>query len=108
MDDSDPREQISRLEVHIEELISASERCQKIIVISKFVAAFGGLVFVALILQAIRFDPIAMIGAITALVGGTVVFGSNTSTLKQTTAAMKAAEALRTEMISKTDLRVVG
>src|SRR6266849_1972917 len=108
MDESDLREEISRLEVHIEELTEASERCQKIIVISKFVVVFGGLVFVALTLQAIRFDPIAMIGAITAIIGGTVVFGSNTSTLKQTTAAMKAAEALRTEMIGKIDLRVVG
>jgi hypothetical protein len=108
MDDSDLREQILRLEVHIEELTEASERCQKIIVGSKFVVAFGGLVFVALTLQAIRFDPIAMIGAVTALVGGAVAFGSNASTLKQTTAAMKAAEALRTEIISKIDLRVVG
>ena len=101
MDESDLREEISRLEVHIEELTEASERCQKIIVISKFVVVFGGLVFVALTLQAIRFDPIAMIGAITAIIGGTVVFGSNTSTLKQTTAAMKAAEALRTGSLAR-------
>ncbi len=107
-DDSDLREQISRLEVHIEELTETSERCQKIIVISKFVVAFGGLLFIALALQAIRFDPIALVGAITAIIGGVVVFGSNTSTLKQMTAAMKAAQALRAEMISKIDLRVVG
>lgn len=108
MDDSDLREQISRLEVRIEEFTEALERCQKIIIISKFVIAVGALVVVALTLQAIRFDPIAMIGAITAIIGGAVVFGSNTSTLKQTTAAINAAEALRTEMISKIDLRVVG
>ena len=38
----------------------------------------------------------------------TVVFGSNTSTLKQTSVDMKAAEAHRTELISRMDLRVVG
>jgi len=108
MDDSDLREEISRLEVHIEELSETSERCRKMIVASKFVVAFGGLVFVALILQAIRFDPMAMTGAVTALVGGAVVFGSNTSTLQQTMAAMKEAETLRSEMIGKIDLRVVG
>jgi len=39
---------------------------------------------------------------------GTVVFGSNTSTLKQTMTDMKAAEAHRTELISRMDLKVVG
>ena len=107
MDNGDLREQISSLETHIEELTEVSERCQKIILISKIVVAFGGLGFVALALQPIRFDPIVIIGTIAALVGGVAVFGSNASTLKQTTAAMKAAEALRTEMISKIDLRVV-
>jgi hypothetical protein len=37
----------------------------------------------------------------------TIVFGSNTNTLKQTTTTMKAAEAYRTELISRMDLRVV-
>jgi hypothetical protein len=49
-----------------------------------------------------------MIGALAAVIGGTVVCGSNTSTLKQTTTAMKAAEAYRADLISRMDLRVVG
>ena len=49
-----------------------------------------------------------MIGAIAAVIGGTIVFGSNTSTLKQTTTAMKVADAHRAELISRMDLRVVG
>jgi hypothetical protein len=48
-----------------------------------------------------------MIGAIAVVIGGTVVFGSNTSTAKQTAAAVKIAEALRAELIDKIDLRVV-
>jgi hypothetical protein len=44
----------------------------------------------------------------TALViGGIVVFGSNTSTSKQTTLAIKAAEELRAELIDKINPRVV-
>jgi hypothetical protein len=47
----------------------------------------------------IRFDPTLMIGAIAAVIGGTVVFGSNTSTLEQTTIAMEAAKARRAKLI---------
>jgi hypothetical protein len=49
-----------------------------------------------------------MIGAIAAVIGGTVVFGSNRSTSEQTTADMKAAETHRAELISRIDFRVLG
>jgi hypothetical protein len=70
--------------------------------------AAGGTLILATILGAIGFDPIVLIGSMAAVIGGTVVFGSNTSTLSQTTAAIEAAEAHRAELISRTDLRVVG
>jgi hypothetical protein len=70
--------------------------------------AVGGTLILAITLGAVRFDPTVMIGALAAVIGGTVVFGSNTSTLKQTAAAMKAAEAHRAKLISRMDLRVVG
>ena len=55
-----------------------------------------------------RFDLMAMISAIAAIIGGVVGFGSNSSTSKQTTAAMKAAETQRTALIEMIDLRTVG
>lgn len=42
-----------------------------------------------------------------AVIGGAVIFGSNTSTSKQAAAAIKAAEALRAELIGMIDLRSV-
>ena len=108
MDDSDLREQILSLEAQIEELAETIESCRKIIVISKAVIAVGGMLIVTVTLGVVRFDPAVMIGAIAAVIGGTVVFGSNTSTSKQTTAAMKAAEAHRAELISRIDLREIG
>jgi hypothetical protein len=62
----------------------------------------------AYLLGAIRFDPVTMIGAIAAIIGGVVVFGSNWSTSKQTATAMKAAETRRAELIDMIDLRAVG
>ena len=42
------------------------------------------------------------------LLGGIVSLGSNISTLRQTMAAISAAEVLRSDLISRIDLRVVG
>jgi UPF0716 family protein affecting phage T7 exclusion len=107
-DDGDLHEEILHIEAHIEELTDIIERCRKIILISKAAIAAGGILILAIVVGALGFDPTILIGAIAAVIGGTVVFGSNTSTLKQTSADMKAAEAHRTELISTMDLKVVG
>jgi hypothetical protein len=107
-DDGDLHEQILHIEARIEDLTDIIERCRKIILISKVAIAAGGILILATVIGAVGFDPTVLIGAIAAVIGGTVVFGSNTSTLKQTLTDMKAAEAHRTELISRMDLKVVG
>jgi len=107
MDTADPRDEIARLEARIEDLAKTMESCRKLILAAKTAIAVGGLLGLALLLGAVRFSPVAMIGAMTAAIGGTVVLGSNTSTLKQSTAEMKAAEAQRAELIGQIDLRLV-
>jgi len=105
MSHDDLRDQIIRLESHIEELAELTQRCRKLIVISKLAIAAGGIWLLAITLGAIGFDPVTMIGAIAVVIGGIVVFGSNTSTLKQATVDIKADEALRAELIGKINLR---
>jgi hypothetical protein len=107
-DDGDLHEQILHIEAHIEELTDILERCRKIILISKVAIAAGVILILAIVVGALGFDPTILIGAIAAVIGGTVVFGSNTSTLKQTATDVKAAEAYRAELISRMDLWVVG
>ena len=107
-DDGDLHEQILHIEARIEDLTDIIERCRKIILISKVAIAVGGILILATVIGAVGFDPTVLIGAIAAVIGGTVVFGSNTSTLKQTLTDMKAAEAHRTGLISRMDLKVVG
>jgi hypothetical protein len=104
----DLHEEISRLELRIEQLAGTIERCRKIIVVSKIAIAVGGVLMLALLVGAVRFNPVAMIAATTLAIGGIVVFGSNTSTSKQAAADLNAAEALRAELIGRIDLRVVG
>jgi hypothetical protein len=53
MVDGDLHEQILRLEVHIEELAEATDRCRKIIVMSKAAMAVGGILILAITVQAI-------------------------------------------------------
>jgi hypothetical protein len=108
MTDGDLHDEILRLEAQIEQLTEAIERCRKAIVVSKGAIAAGGIWLLVFAFGAIGFDPMAMIAAISAVIGGTVVFGSNRSTSKQAAVDIKAAEALRAELISKINLRVVG
>jgi hypothetical protein len=107
-DNGDLHEQILHIEAHIEELTDIIESCRKIILISKVAIAAGGLLILATIIGAVGLDATVLIGAIAAVIGGTVILGSNTSTLKQTMTDTKAAEAHRTELISRLDLKVVG
>jgi hypothetical protein len=72
-DDGDLHEQILHIETHIEELTDIIERCRKIILISKFTIAVGGILILATIIGAIGFDPTVLIEAIAAVIGGTVV-----------------------------------
>jgi hypothetical protein len=108
MANGDLRDQIARIEAEIDELAKTLDRCRKAMLFSKVAIAAGGIWILAYLLGAISFDPAAMIGAIAATIGGVVIFGSNSSTSKQTTAAIKAAETRRAELIDMIDLRTVS
>jgi len=107
-DDGYLHEQILHIEAHLDELTENIESCRKMIFISKAAIAAGGTLILAIIIGAVGFDPTVLIGAITAVIGGMVIFGSNTSTLRQSMTDIKAAEARRAELIGRMDLRVVG
>jgi hypothetical protein len=100
-----PHNEIERLEERIELLSDSAERCRKIILFSKLVIVIGAVLLPAVVLGLV--DRTAMVGAIAALIGGIVAFGSNTSTLNRITADIAAAEALRNELIGRIALREV-
>jgi len=107
-DEDNPIDEISRIEARLEELAEVSERCRKIIFVSKVAIAGGVALLLFMILGIFGSNQVAAIGAIAAVLGGVVSVGSNVSTLQETMAAISAAEALRSDLISAIDLRVVG
>jgi hypothetical protein len=108
MDEDNSTDEISRIEAHLKELAVVSERCRKIIFVSKAAIAGGLVLLLFLMLGLFGFNQVAAIGSIAVVLGGIVPLGSNVGTLQQTMTAMSAAEALRSELISSIDLRVVG
>jgi hypothetical protein len=105
--DDEPHEQISELEVQIEELADALERCRKTALASKAAMGLGGILMAATTLGFVTFDPVVMIAGLAALLGGVVVFGSHTSTANQLSESMRSAEAQRTALIGRLDIRLV-
>ena len=108
MADDDLRDQIACIEADIDKLAKTLDGCRKAMLLSKAAIVAGGILMLAYLLGAIRLDSVTMIGAMAVVIGGVVVFGSNSSTSKQTTVAMKAAETQRAKLIDMIDLRAVG
>jgi hypothetical protein len=107
-ENDDPIDEISRIEAQLEELADACERCRKIILVSKAAIAGGVVLPLFMIFGLFGSNQVATIGSIAVVLGGLVSLGSNLSTLQETMAAMSAAEALRSDLIGRIDLRVVG
>jgi len=106
-DEDSPADEISRIEARLEELAEVADRCRKIILVSKAAIAGGGALLLVMILGLLGSSPVAAIGSIAMVLGGIVSLGSNVSTLRQTMADINDAEALRSDLIGRIDLRVV-
>ena len=107
MTEDDPTDEISVIEARIEALAEIAERCRKIILASKAAIAGGGALLLIMMLGLFGSSQVTALGSIALVLGGIVSLGSNVSTLRQTEAAISAAEALRSELIGRIDLRVV-
>lgn len=107
MIEDDPTDEISEIEARIEALAEVAERCRKFILASKAAIAGGVALLLAALLGLFGAGQLAALGSIALMLGGIVSLGSNISTLRQTDAAIGAAEARRSDLIGMIDLRVV-
>jgi hypothetical protein len=79
----------------------------KFILGSRIAVAGGGIGLAAMLVGAIRFDPGAMAAAVSAFLGGIVLWGSNASTAKEAAKELVAAEEDRVALIEMIDPRVI-
>jgi hypothetical protein len=108
VDDGDPRDQIARLEAQLERLDEALARCRKVKLIAQIAFAGGAIWMAAALVGVIGVDPVAMVAAISVVIGGAVMYGSNTTTTQEVSAAIADAEAERAELIESLDLEAVN
>lgn len=108
MDQMQMRNQIARLEQRLDDLAAALEKSRKAILASKVSITAGALLMLALVLGIISAQPLAIVVSIAAVIGGIVGFGANVSTARQDKAAMEAAAAARTDLISRLEMRDIG
>ncbi len=108
MAEDDPINEISLIEARLDELAEVAERCRKMILVSKAAIAIGFAVLLVMMLGLFRSNQVAAMGSIAAVLGGIVSLGSNVGTLRQTMATMSAAELVRSNLIDRIELRVVG
>lgn len=107
MTEDDPTDEISDIEDRIEALAEIAVRCRKYILASKIAIGGGGALLLISILGLFGTGLTAALGSIALVLGGIVSLGSNISTLQQTEDSIRAAEALRAQLISRINLRVV-
>lgn len=105
--EDDPHDEIERLEAQIDDLSARLESCRKFILVARIAVAAGAVLLAAVVLGVFSFDPRLLLAAITALLGGIVVWGSNHSTADEAAQELAAAEAERASLIGSIALRVV-
>lgn len=108
MIDHDLRDQIAKLEDEIDRLADKLDNCRKVMLFSKAAIGVGSIWILAYVLGGVGLGPASIIGAIGAVIGGVVLLGSNSTTAKLTTAAMKETEGRRAELIDRIGARTIG
>ena len=105
--DHDPTDEISDIESRIEALAEIAGRCRKFILASRIAIACGCVLPLAMVFGFFVATAVALLGSIALVLGGIVSLGSNVSTLRETEADISEAEAMRSQLIDTTDLRLV-
>lgn len=105
--ESDPHEQIARLESEIEALSESAARCAKIAVGARIAIGASCVLFAAMLFGLVQPDALRLLIAAILAMGGIVLYGSNRTTAQQIAARIANAERLRAELIGEIELTLV-
>jgi hypothetical protein len=104
----DVRGELARLEDRVEALSARLKNCRKLMAAGRGLVVASALLLAAALFGFIRFDAVALVGAIIGALGGLVLIGSNRTTAEQAQAQLAEAEAQRAALIDWIDPRVVN
>jgi hypothetical protein len=105
--ETDPREQITRLEAEIEALDESAARCAKIAIAARMAIGAGCVLFAVMFIGLVYADALLLLIAAICALGGIVLYGSNRTTADQIATRIANAERLRAELISDIELTLV-
>ncbi len=108
LDAADAHEEIVRLEERAEELAAKIESCRKFILGGRVAIVGGVIVLFAMLIGVIRSDLGFTAGSAASLLGGFVIWGSNSSTAKEAAKEIATVEAKRAALIERINPRVVS
>lgn len=100
--------EIALLEQRIEQLSDSIMTCQKISVGSKVAIAIGAGWLGLIVLRVVPFVPAGVFAALTAIIAGIVLLGSNSRTWSELETERFEREAERAVLIGRLPLRLVG
>lgn len=101
---ADLTERIAGLEAEIASLSDAAQRCRKISLAAKVMVAVGALLFLLILAGFFQSAATAFVLALTAVLGGLALLGSNKRTWDEVAASIRAREAQRTALIDQLGL----
>jgi predicted benzoate:H+ symporter BenE len=98
-------ELIADLETEIDQLHEEVARCRKIDLAAKAVLVGG---FATLMIGFLTATPTTLVIAIAAVLGSLALLGSNSRTMAEAVATLKAQEERRSGLIDAMELQVIG
>jgi len=104
---TDLHQKIADLELEIDDLSEAAERCRKSMIVARLATIAGVLLVGASLSGFVRTDALILVIGIAATLAGIGLLGSSRGSLEHITGKIRTSEARRDELINGMNLQTV-